>query len=954
MKRHLFIIFLLPFFIFSLENINFPKGEQASAVPDVSKIDQIAIPLLLNYQGKLTDNVGNPVRDSFYSITFRLYTVSTGGTPFWGETKTIETRGGLFHTLLGSVNPITSLPLDGNCYLEMQVNPNPPMSPRIRIVSSAYSYIAKIADTANYAQNAPLQRPITPPISTNEISDNAITSIKILDGTIMGADLNQMGASSGQVLKWTGTSWTPANDSAGGLPSGPAGGDLTGTYPNPVIANNAVTSEKILDGTILRSDVANNFKAPYADTADYVRYAPANVDSARVAGDAHRLQGKDTSYFAPATHTHPYVDSCVGASRVGGLNLAGLDSRFVNEGQNTGGDLTGTYPNPTIANNAVTSAKILDGTILRSDVASNFKAPYADTADYVRYAPASVDSARVAGDAHKLQGKDTSYFAPASHTHSYVDSCGGASRVGGLSLGGLDDRFINENQTAGGDLTGTYPNPTIANNAVTSAKIQDGTIVGADLNQMGASSGQVLKWTGTTWAPRNDTFDNAWIRIGSDSVLYTKNRLGIARGGSNNMLYGNYHHTHVNFGIACTTGSVFNPLGCVVSGGYMNRASGDYSTVSGGASNKAMGDYSIIGGGMSNTASGIYATVAGGYADTASNEYSTVGGGYRNVASGYSATVGGGLRNTASNYYATVGGGRGNTAISSYATVGGGYENTASGDFTTISGGERNTASVVFATVAGGTMNTASGNSAAIGGGSRNVASSFCATVAGGYGDTSAGTYSFTTNCNSIVPSSYSNSAAFNGQTATASNQLRCGILSQGGGLFTIDHPLDPYNKILNHYFIEGPEMRNIYEGSVILDANGRAEVKLPNYFSALNRNPHIQLTGVGTSDVYVLEDVKDNRFVIGGKPGTKVYWLVTGERADVSAEVIRRLMPVEQEKIGELSGRMLDDEFLSGCMEQLEREGKASGINFRTAEGRKRYEDMKRAPKELEREIKK
>jgi hypothetical protein len=94
-----------------------------------------------------------------------------------------------------------------------------------------------------------------------------------------------------------------------------------------------------------------------------------------------------------------------------------------------------------------------------------------------------------------------------------------------------------------------------------------------------------------------------------------------------------------------------------------------------------------------------------------------------------------------------------------------------------------------------------------------------------------------------------------------ASNQLRCGTLSKAGGTFTIDHPLDPYNKILNHYFIEGPEMLNLYRGSVILDANGRAEVKLPEYFSALNRNPHIQLTGVGTSDVYVLEDIKGNTF---------------------------------------------------------------------------------------------
>jgi len=196
------------------------------------------------------------------------------------------------------------------------------------------------------------------------------------------------------------------------------------------------------------------------------------------------------------------------------------------------------------------------------------------------------------------------------------------------------------------------------------------------------------------------------------------------------------------------------------------------------------------------------------------------------------------------------------------------------------------------------------------------------------------------------VPSGYTNSAAFNGQTATASGQTRVGALSKASGTFTIDHPLDPYGKILNHYFIEGPEMRNIYEGSVVLGTDGRAEVKLPDYFSALNRNPHIQLTGVGTYEIYVAEDIQNNRFVIGGKPGTKVYWQVTGERQDVSAEATRRMMPVEQLKTGPLAGRMLDDEFLSGCMEQLEREGKAQGINFRTAEGRRRYEQMKNPPR--------
>ena len=40
---------------------------------------------------------------------------------------------------------------------------------------------------------------------------------------------------------------------------------------------------------------------------------------------------------------------------------------------------------------------------------------------------------------------------------------------------------------------------------------------------------------------------------------------------------------------------------------------------------------------------------------------------------------------------------------------------------------------------------------------------------------------------------------------------------------FKIDHPLDPANKYLYHSFVESPDMKNIYDGVVVVDSNGEA-----------------------------------------------------------------------------------------------------------------------------------
>jgi hypothetical protein len=124
------------------------------------------------------------------------------------------------------------------------------------------------------------------------------------------------------------------------------------------------------------------------------------------------------------------------------------------------------------------------------------------------------------------------------------------------------------------------------------------------------------------------------------------------------------------------------------------------------------------------------------------------------------------------------------------------------------------------------------------------------------------------------------------------------GFLEKAGGGFKIDHPEDPAYKYLNHSFVESAEMKNIYDGTVTLDAHGKATVTMPSWFEALNRSFCYQLTSIGSPspELHIASELQNGKFQIaGGKPRSKVSWQVTGVRNDAWAKANQ--IPVEEEK---------------------------------------------------------
>lgn len=96
------------------------------------------IPKTINYQGVLTDDMGAAVPDGSYTLTLRLYTVLTGGSPIWDCDETVTVTKGIFNAVLGESCVLTP-EFNQLYYLGISVDGGPELTPRTPLTSAPYS-----------------------------------------------------------------------------------------------------------------------------------------------------------------------------------------------------------------------------------------------------------------------------------------------------------------------------------------------------------------------------------------------------------------------------------------------------------------------------------------------------------------------------------------------------------------------------------------------------------------------------------------------------------------------------------------------------------------------------------------------------------------------------------------------------------------------------------------------